>query len=259
MNNTSKTCWEQNAIHWSENLELDDTRNLFGLPAFLNYVGSVKQKHILDVGCGEGTIARLLINNNAASVTGVDISESMIMLAQSKELKSHSKLNYFVSSFSNMTDHLKNKKFDLVISYMVLGCSDSLNSFFRQSFLVLNSKGILCFAVPHPCFQTKHSNWSKNDKDIVEGLLIKDYFDKSPYIRKWDFLANITKSQEMKMEEYKIHWTLSDYINSLIKEGFQLISIDEPKPPLKAIKKQKRLERWNKHAACFLFIKAIKP
>ncbi|MEI6629012.1 MAG: class I SAM-dependent methyltransferase [Alphaproteobacteria bacterium] len=258
MTNISKSCWEQNASHWSENLSLDETRNLFGLPAFLNYVGNVQGKHILDVGCGEGAIARLLSDNEAASVTGIDLSEAMIAIAQSIELQSPKGINYIPSSFTNMTDSLGSQKFNLLLSYMVLGCSDSLDSFFKQSFLALKPGGILCFAVPHPCFQTKTSKWSKNNQGHLEGLLIKDYFDKSPYVRKWDFLANIVKHQEMKMEEYKIHWTLSDYINGLIKGGFHLLSINEPQPSLKAVRKQKRLDRWSRHAACFLFIKAVK-
>ena len=46
----------------------------------LNYLGDVKGKQILDIGCGVGRISHLLVEKGA-SVTGYDISPEAIDLA----------------------------------------------------------------------------------------------------------------------------------------------------------------------------------
>ncbi|MEI8348557.1 MAG: class I SAM-dependent methyltransferase [Candidatus Omnitrophota bacterium] len=52
---------------------------------FLDCVGKIEGKNILDVACGEGYYARLLKTRGANKVVGVDISASMLAIARDQE------------------------------------------------------------------------------------------------------------------------------------------------------------------------------
>jgi ubiquinone/menaquinone biosynthesis C-methylase UbiE len=59
-------------------------------------IGGVDGKAVLDVACGEGFYTRLLRLRGAAPVTGVDLSEGMIDLAQRQEAQSPLGIEYVV-------------------------------------------------------------------------------------------------------------------------------------------------------------------
>ena len=50
-------------------------------------LGDVRGKTVLDMACGEGFYTRLLKRAGASAVTGVDISEEMIRLAENQEAR----------------------------------------------------------------------------------------------------------------------------------------------------------------------------
>ena len=61
---------------------------------FLNLIGDVRGKSVLDLACGEGYYCRPLKHSGAAKVVGVDISSKMIDLARDKEAKDHLGIRY---------------------------------------------------------------------------------------------------------------------------------------------------------------------
>ncbi|MEM7223196.1 MAG: class I SAM-dependent methyltransferase [Pseudomonadota bacterium] len=54
-------------------------------PTVLRLAGPLEGKRVLDLACGEGHYSRLLKQNGAKEVLGVDISREMIMLAEEEE------------------------------------------------------------------------------------------------------------------------------------------------------------------------------
>ena len=52
---------------------------------FFRMLGDVRGRTVLDLACGDGFYARLLMRADAAAVVGVDISEEMIRLAREEE------------------------------------------------------------------------------------------------------------------------------------------------------------------------------
>ncbi len=87
----------------------------FFLKPFYNKVIPLIKKEakgkVLDVGCGTGTIAIELVNNN--KITGIDISENMIKIARSK----NNKVKFIVKDAEKLD--LK-EKFNLIYSTLVL-------------------------------------------------------------------------------------------------------------------------------------------
>ncbi len=85
--------------------------------SFLNLVGDVKEKKVLDVACGEGHFTRMLRNAGAAEVVGIDISERMIELAREQEARRPLGIEYRVE---DARIALGQTDFDLVVSAWLL-------------------------------------------------------------------------------------------------------------------------------------------
>src|SRR5438105_11828701 len=74
--------WDGNADVWAEHVRKgrDEYRELYNTPAFLEFIGSLEGKRVLDAGCGGGYNSRLLARRGAR-VTCADITQRMIELA----------------------------------------------------------------------------------------------------------------------------------------------------------------------------------
>lgn len=243
----SRKCWNNNAKYWSRELRKgnDITRDHFMLPAFLDHCPDLRRKRVLDVGCGDGSIARI-INNRGALVTGVDFSENMIDLA--KSLSKAYDINYTVGSAAGLTKIFHKSEFDVIISFMVLHSVDNLASFFHQASEILSERGEIYFLTAHPCFRKKKSEYLKN-----RGIVITGYFNSEIEYVKWDF----GRFEKNNMEDIRFPWKLEDYINGLANAGFSIDKIIEPCPTKAAIKLLPSLEKWT-HAAHSLIVKASK-
>lgn len=136
-------------------------------PSVINLLGDVKDKLLLDVGCGDGVLARSLAKKGAF-VVGYDISSSQISLA--KELSADfPQIKYFVSS---PKDFSFPKKFDSAFAAMVLCYLNDLvelQSLFDSIFSSLKVNGFFVLL------------------DLEKNLLPfgKDYFS-----RRFDLLPN---------------------------------------------------------------------
>ena len=73
--------FDQNADQWArqEPMILSD---FTARPLVLQELAPVTGKHVLDLGCGEGYVARLVAQAGAQSVFGIDISSEMVGRAQ---------------------------------------------------------------------------------------------------------------------------------------------------------------------------------
>ncbi|MOA36187.1 Magnesium-protoporphyrin O-methyltransferase [compost metagenome] len=80
-------------------------------------MGSVENKKVLDAGCGEGYLSRM-IAKGGASVTGVDYSQNMITIAKSKSPE-ELKINFHHGNCEDLS-FLQNESYDLIVSNMVI-------------------------------------------------------------------------------------------------------------------------------------------
>lgn len=72
-------------------------------------------KKVLDIACGEGYGARLLLEWGAAEVVGVDISEDAIASAR-KNFSKHG-IRYLCGDAQNIGQLITDEKFDLIVSF----------------------------------------------------------------------------------------------------------------------------------------------
>jgi 2-polyprenyl-3-methyl-5-hydroxy-6-metoxy-1,4-benzoquinol methylase len=86
------------------------------IPQVLQFLGDVAGRTVLDAGCGEGFLARLLASRRA-QVTAVDISARLIELAKAQD--TIGSVYYLVQDLSKGFP-FSEQSFDLVVSNLVL-------------------------------------------------------------------------------------------------------------------------------------------
>ena len=188
-------------------------------PVLFQLLGNVKGKSILDAGCGEGYLSRLLAKQGAV-VIGVDFSEEMLAIAQERT-KSASGVRYIHGNCENM-DFFDVESFDVIVSNMVLQDLFDYKAALRSMYRILADKGILIFSIPHPCFSTPNSRWVKDNTGKKLYWKVDKYFEERAFEQ-----ALPPNTDEAVL---LFHRTLSTYLKALLNVGFELLDVVEPKP-----------------------------
>lgn len=115
------------------------------------YFSCNKKKKILDAGCGPGMLLSKLLERGC-NVTGIDVSEEMIKLANKRlsKLDSQKSYNLLLSDIEGMP--FANNLFDVVITSGVIEYLDSDDRVLREFYRVIRDKGMLIITVTN-----KHS------------------------------------------------------------------------------------------------------
>ena len=187
-------------VAWRERGSAED--DPFGiLPSMLDLLGDVSDQRVLDAGCGEGYLARVLAACGAR-VTGVDISPRLI--EQAREKSPDGAIDYRVADLSLPLPE-PTGSFDVVGSYLVLNDVPDYRGFARTIASVLSAGGraVLAFNNPYYGVLSRH---------------VTDYFDSgrvSPYRGLW--------SAGIKV--YYYHRTLEEYLDAFLSSGLRLAKL----------------------------------
>lgn len=248
---------EENARLWVEQVRkgLDIYREYFNNPAFFRFAGTLKGKKVLDAGCGEGYNTRIMARMGAR-VTGVDISPTLVKLARREERREPLGIRYRVGSFTDLST-FDDASFDMVISNMALDASPNYEKAIGEFFRVLNPNGKLFFSILHPCFVTKGLGWIPDETKEDTRLTASSYFDESPRVEEWKFTYAPPETKPFVTPAF--YRTLSRILKTLIRTGFVLRDIEEPRPSAEVCEKFPRMKKWRDHAALFLYLQCEKP
>ena len=119
--------------------------DLIEIPAFRNMMPNVKNKKILDLGCGYGENDNYYKELGAKSVLGVDISTHMIEMANR-----YNKLRNIDYKVIAMEDIYQiNDRFDIVISSLAFHYIKDYSKLVKDIYNLLNKDGYLIFSQEH--------------------------------------------------------------------------------------------------------------
>ena len=208
--------FDQNADQWArqEPMILSD---FTARPLVLQELAPVKATHVLDLGCGEGYVARLVAQAGAQSVFGIDISSEMVERAQQAAASgAPCPMTFKIGNATNFQDFPR-EQYDRVIAVFMLSYLSraDMTAVFRSVRSRLAPGGRFIFTVPHPFLP------------YIRPLQKPVYFDSKGR----DYFAGVDESYEgyiwrrdgKAVPVSYMHKTFADYFNALAVAGFQTL------------------------------------
>lgn len=183
----------------------------------LKLLGNVKDKDILEIGCGGGQNAIVLSKWGARSV-GLDISKQQIKYAKKLAKKEGTRVPFHIRDMQDLHIY-KDESFDLVLSSFGISFADDTFAVFCEVFRVLRRHGLFVFATSHPIIGTGRPIRFGGGKRWA----ISNYFNRKKRVWKW-------RTKQGTAEFYGGQITVQDYFEMLIKAGFSVERILEPEP-----------------------------
>ena len=172
---------------------------------------------VLDVGTGEGQIARLLRRQGAALVVGVDPTQNQVREAVARGEQVH----YARAGAAELP--FADAVFDAVVACLVFEHIEAVDSAIAEVARVLEPGGRFVFMLNHPLLQTPGSGWI--DDHVLDPP--EQYWRIGPYLLESDEIEEVQKGVFIPF----IHRPLSRYVNALLDAGLRLERMLEPAPP----------------------------
>lgn len=225
-----QSAWDANAtdwVRWARSQELDHAFWRMNLPALLALLPPPTGL-TLDVGCGEGRVARAL-KDLGHSVVGVDSSPALIAAA----LEADPEFDAQVVDAADMP--FPDGHFDLAIASLSLMNMDDLPRVVNEIARVLSPFGCFCCSILHPV-----NSWG----DAGEV----DYFQTTHYTEE-------LHRDGASMTLHDTHRPLSDYFKALADACLLVERVVEPVPDEDYLADVPEVERWRSRPS-FLNIRA---
>ena len=191
-------------------------------PRLMGILGPLTGLKILDVGCGDGTLARKMARKGA-SVQAFDWMETLMAYALERERKEGLGIRYALADASR-TFPYPSSRFDLVVCNMVLKDMPRIRTTVAEISRVLRKGGRFVLSVLHPCFYMNASQW-KSRKAIAPGTPRMSFALERPYSGPSFFPKTVAGSRS---EILHFHRPISDYFRLLREMGFLVSGLWEP-------------------------------
>lgn len=186
--------------------------------ALLAALGDATGLRLLDLGCGEGHVARRVQATAGGAVVGVDICGELLRLARER-----SPGIALVQDDAQALGAFAPDSFDLVYSNLALMDMPDLPAVYRAVHRVLVPGGRFVFTLVHPCFAPPGGYALEDDQGRFAAYAIRRYTEEGF----WRSEGRGTIRSLVGAH----HRTLSTYVNGLIAAGFTLRALDEPTFP----------------------------
>jgi SAM-dependent methyltransferase len=170
---------------------------------------------VLDVGTGEGQLARVVARGGAELVVGVDPTAAQLEVA--RERGGPPKYARGVAAALPFAT----KSFDAVLACLVFEHIHDVDTAVAEVARVLRPGGRFLFLLNHPLLQTPGSGW------IDDHILEEQYWRIGPYLTEDFSLEEVDKDVFIPF----IHRPLSRYVNAMAANDLLVTRMDEPAPP----------------------------
>lgn len=186
----------------------------------------------LDLGCGEGRLARDL-KALGHRVVAVDASPTMVEAARVAD----SELDVVEADAARLPFH--DGFADLVVAFMSLQDVDDMAGAVREAARILDPGGHLVAAVVHPI--NAGGRFETGDPD-APFVIRESYFDRRRY-------TESIERDGLRMTFESRHWTIEDYVTAIVDAGFVVDAVREVAHPDDA--------RWSRLPE-FLHVRAVR-
>lgn len=226
-------------------------------PAIEQLIGEVRGARLLDIGCGSGTYSTWLAERGAR-VVGIDLSSTMISLAQARALERGIELELCVVDISK---HLpfSEATFDTVFVSTALHFVENLENAFKEIAKAMKPGAQLVVSALHPMSTSRFPSSQSLALDPWESRHGWDaqYFGsptrmiETPWLNFGD-----VSSEGQRINCY--HHTTTDYFSAIRSAGLTITDLREPEPPAEFAAKNP--DRYNEamRVPVYLIFRAVK-
>jgi len=181
---------------------------------------TLRGRRVLDIGCGSGRFSYYFKEYCPSEIVGLDISDEMLALARSKA-ESDARIRFENGSTEDLSQ-FSDGYFDFVFSSTTMHYVKDLKKAFSEAFRVLSPGGSCILSLIHPLYSATYPLPGCSDWELrYQDRRMREYLQ--PWTRFND------KHEKPLCRSY--HYTLADYMNTLIESGFTIRGVHEPQPP----------------------------
>lgn len=213
--------WNCNAEQFTKHYTSlgDSDREMIINPVIFELLKNIEGKTILDAGCGEGYLSRILAKK-CEKVIAVDFSEKMLSIA--KEKTKQINIEYHRASLESLC-FLESNSIDVAVSITVFQDVLDYMAAIKEIYRVLKPAGTFILVTTHPCFSTPVHGWHKDEYGYKSFWKVDNYFSEGLYESQW-------ADDDGNKRLIYFHRTLETYFDAITQNGFYVKSIKEPKP-----------------------------
>jgi SAM-dependent methyltransferase len=208
--------WEEHAEWWqrqfTDGVDPEYTEQI--LPLIAQHLPS--SGRLLDVGCGEGQVARVAA---AAGLDVLGIDPALTQVAVARERGGGP--TYAQGSATDLG--VEDDSFDAAVACLVFEHIPDVDAALAEVARVLRPGGRFLFLLNHPLLQTPGSGWI--DDQILDPP--EQYWRIGPYLREADTVEEVERGVFIRF----FHRPLHRYLNAAHDAGLGLVRMEEPAPP----------------------------
>ena len=211
----SPDLWETHAGWWQEGFTdgADPEYVEQILPLAARHLAGARR--VLDVGTGEGQVARLARSGGAGVVVGIDPTWAQLATARERG----GGPAYARAGAAGLP--FPDGSFDAVVACLVFEHIEDPDRAISEVGRVLVPGGRFLFFLNHPLLQTPGSGW------IDDHILEEQYWRIGPYLTEDTSLEEVEKDVFIPF----IHRPLARYVNAMAAAGLLVTRMEEPAPP----------------------------
>ena len=168
---------------------------------------------VLDVGCGEGQVARR-VSNLGAEVVGIDPTVAQLAIARERAGGPH-----YVRAAAEAVP-LRDGSCDGAVSSLVFEHLDPFEPAVAETARVLAPGGRFLLFLNHPLLQAPGSGW------VIDHILDEQYWRVGPYLPDDVAMEEVAPGVDLPF----MHRPLSRYVNELAGHGLFIEHAAEPPP-----------------------------
>jgi SAM-dependent methyltransferase len=207
--------WETHAGWWQDEFTdgVDPEYEEQILPTVTEHLAG--RARVLDIGCGEGQVARHVIaTTGATSVVGVDPSDAQLVVARERA----GGPGYVRGAADALP--VPDGAFDAAVACLVFEHITAVDAALAEVARVLRPGGVFLFLLNHPLLQVPGSGW------IDDHILGEQYWRVGPYLPDDETLEEVAPGVRLPF----MHRPLGRYINVMADRGLLADHMDEPPP-----------------------------
>ena len=239
-----RNAWEEQAFNWVKWARTPghDVFSYYA-PAFFDELVPPARGLTLEIGCGEGRVARELATRSH-NVVGVDASPTLVRFAREADARA----TYIIADGTALP--FADATFETVVAYnslQTMAQVDDMARAVQEVGRVLKPSGCFCFCVAHPMTDVGRLEGSSPAGDLV---ISGSYFEH-------EYVNETVTQNGLTMTFHGWTYGLEDYVRALEDAGFVIEHVREPRPSAEQVGQRPSLERWRR-VPLFLFVRAVK-